>query len=130
MPKTKQSKASEAQPASFSRLALARQKTTANHLRSANTNTAYSGHIKRGREWLAEWVTSLKDATSGPELPSEFKSGVRDTAYYASALDDIPTRSSPDALSLFITYKCLDQNCKMSTADQVRAAFKALWNDS
>jgi hypothetical protein len=46
---------------------------------------------------------------------------------FAQAFDDIPNQHSPEALTLYMTYKAIDQSLKYSTIEQIHAAFKNLW---
>lgn len=46
----------------------------------------------------------------------------------AVAFDGAPNRASPEVLSLYLTFKCLDGTCGISTAESIRAALKAMWD--
>ncbi len=46
---------------------------------------------------------------------------------FLKAFDDTPNKYSPEALELFIASKCVNEGCKISTAESICAAFRKLW---
>jgi hypothetical protein len=130
MARTKSAKAGKpAGPYDLNALAQSRDQTTAQHFRSANTTSTYEGHIKRGREWISSGAPASNDSSgllaggAGPGSGRE----KWEMDVFVRAFDDTPNEHSPEALSLYIHVKCVDQGCKKSTAEQIHAAFKAMW---
>jgi hypothetical protein len=121
-----------ATPISFTQLEESRRNLTATHLRSANTNAVYQGILKRARLWIWEWVndSALRASVSETELGQQLDRW--ESPEFAHGFDPIPNIHSPDALSLYLAFKCAPnfENCGIGTADQTRAAFKALWDEA
>lgn len=102
------------------------------HLKAKNTRKCYTGHVKRGREWLAEHFSandrdSDKAEWSAPDdLAGEDPYGDPE---FAHAFDRTPNQCSDKALALFLTYKGFHQNLGKGTVEGIRAAFKNLWDN-
>ena len=104
------------------------------HLRAPKTTTAYDGHIRRGKAFLAKLVEEARqgattEADSAP-LPAQLEADPDEDIDYsllAVASDNPPNRYSPHALELFMTQKCIEEGCSKSLCDQIHAAFKAYW---
>jgi hypothetical protein len=47
---------------------------------------------------------------------------------FAQAFDNTPNQYSPEALTLYMTYKAIDQDLKYSSIERIHAAFKNLWS--
>jgi hypothetical protein len=105
------------------------------HLKATNTKKCYAGHVKRGREWLAEFFNGTTSPTDLPWLSPEQAPAVgqdgpdpyADPAF-AHAFDSVPNEFSDKALSLFLTYKGFHQDLRRNTVEGIRAAFKDLWD--
>lgn len=129
MARNKTSKESKQQTSTtFSELEQKRKKTTLEHLRAPETSKTYAGHVKRGRAFLAERVKEVRDSSLTKDLPEEYRSDDWQSDEFANALGDVPNHLSPHALAFFITFKTVDQGCKSGTAEQIRAAFKNIWD--
>ncbi|KAF9060435.1 hypothetical protein BDP27DRAFT_1430099 [Rhodocollybia butyracea] len=78
-------------------------------IRSGNTNTAYDGIIKRMRNWLKDFIKGQNQAqTRGEEVD----------------LDGTPVKCTPEALAMFMSWKCFDEEKGKSTAEQIHAGWK------
>jgi hypothetical protein len=128
MGKTKKTKAKQATSVDYPSLVQSRKKTTSEHLRAANTNAAYERHVNCGRKWLSEAVLKWSTPPAASDSPSTNDRPPVEIEQLARGFDLVPNEFSPDALSLYITFKCVEEECKISTADQVRAAYKAMWD--
>lgn len=110
------------------------------HLKAANTRKLYAGHVKRGRQWLSEFLekeNSPKSDTMVDDQPElswmtpECVTG-EDDPYsdpaFARAFDGTPNKFSDKALALFLTYKGFYQNLGRNTVEGIRVAFKDMWD--
>lgn len=105
------------------------KKTTSKHLRSARTMENYDGHVRRARTFLAERVEDARiPIPPDPAIPLGSEEWNSETL--KTALDETPNELSPTALALYITFKSVEQGCKSGTAEQIRAAFKNIWDQS
>ena len=108
----------------------ARKKT---HLKANNTKKCYAGHVKRGREWLAEFFDGGTPPTDLPWLSPEQAPVSRDdldpyaNPAFARAFDRVPNKFSNKVLSLFLTYKGFHQDLGRNTIEGIRAGFKDMW---
>ena len=134
MPRKKAPPAEKPSPASTRKRASPRKaaSTTVDHAKlqelrdagkrkwmlSANTSTAYKGHVDRGRRFLAQLITSKH--ASGNEIPQGLE----------SALDEIPNQHSAYVLELFLTEKCFNQGLTWQTSEGISSAFIKLWDQS
>ncbi|KAF9242145.1 hypothetical protein BU15DRAFT_44465 [Melanogaster broomeanus] len=106
------------------------------HLKANNTRRCYTGHVKRGREWLSDYFSGNdRDADSdeegsatAPNHPHAEEDPYSDPAF-PHAFDSIPNKCSDKALALFLTYKGFHQNLGKGTFEGIRAAFKHLWDN-
>ncbi|KAH0832355.1 hypothetical protein J3R83DRAFT_13378 [Lanmaoa asiatica] len=98
------------------------------HLKARNTKKCYTGHVKRGREWLTGHFPAGSDSKlSVPEdLANE---DIYTDPSFRAAFDQIPNHCSDKALSLFLTFKGFHQNLGKGTVEGIRAAFKHLWDN-
>jgi hypothetical protein len=129
MPKATKSKAKQAVPSDYPSLVQARKKTTSEHLRAANTNAAYQRHIDASRKWIAEARLRWSAPTRAPDSPATtYEVPPQEIQEVTRGFEEVPNQYSPEALAIYITQKCVEEECKISTADQVRAAWKALWD--
>ncbi|KAF9220457.1 hypothetical protein BS17DRAFT_810670 [Gyrodon lividus] len=81
----------------------------ATYLRAKKTRKCYMGHVKRGREWLAEHFHTETDSNeqSAPDVANEQEDDsdpYRDPEF-PNAFSRIPNKTSDKALTLFLTYK-------------------------
>lgn len=90
-----------------------------------NTSAAYSGHLARGRAFLAKLVAKHKENggmdMGGEEIPIDELEKAFDTP--------APNRWSAFALELFLVEKCFNENLGSSTADGIQGAFAGLWDN-
>ena len=98
------------------------------HLKATNTKKCYAGHVKRGREWLAEFFDGSTTPMDLPWLSPEqalvspdSQDPYADPAF-ARAFDSVPNKFSDKALSLFLTYKGFHQDLRRNTVEGIRAA--------
>ena len=101
------------------------------HLKATNTRKCYAGHVKRGREWLAEYFKDEKSSKELPWLTPTHVSSEEDpyaNPAFAYAFGRVPNEFSDGALSLFLTYKGFHQNLGRNSIEGIRAAFKDLWD--
>jgi hypothetical protein len=101
------------------------------HLKATNTRKCYAGHVKRGREWLAEYFKDKRSSKELPWLSPAHVSGEEDpytNPAFAYAFDRVPNEFSDKALSLFLTYKGFHQNLGRNSVEGIRVGFKDLWD--
>ncbi|KAG9310650.1 hypothetical protein JVU11DRAFT_9229 [Chiua virens] len=110
------------------------------HLKAKNTKKCYTGHVKRGRDWLARhWHLSIGNNS---EMDSEQQTCQQlpldnipesddpyDDPCFLRAFDRMPNACSDKALALFLTYKGFHQSLSKGTVEGIRAAFKDLWDN-
>ncbi|KAF8509223.1 hypothetical protein BU17DRAFT_70526 [Hysterangium stoloniferum] len=80
--------------------------------------------------WLKELVETKQSLTIPPganELGCHLGSFYWTPGELEGAFNNIPTQASPWILGLFIAYKCFTQKTKVTTAWQIHAAFKQVW---
>lgn len=104
------------------------------HSSAENTNTAYAGYIKRGREWIARFIPS--DKPTSPSQPEPVNNSNDCPSYvddvnptmdpdFPKAFDESgPNRWTPLAIAMHMSFKCFDENKGKSTGESIRAAFK------
>jgi len=94
------------------------------------------GHVKHGREWLAEFFDGTTPSTDLPWLsPEQAPVGQDDADPYmdlafAHAFDPVPSKYSDRALALFLTYKGFYQGLGRNTVEGIRAGFKDMWEQA
>jgi len=76
----------------------------------------YGGHIRRGKEFLANFSKEEQDAE---ELDEEAQ---MDPLFHV-AFTGPPIRCTPTALSMFLAHKCFTEDYGKSTASAIHAAF-------
>ncbi|KAF9223300.1 hypothetical protein BS17DRAFT_808772 [Gyrodon lividus] len=91
------------------------------------------GHVKQGREWLAEHFHTETDSNeqSAPDVANkqEDDSDPYRDPESPNAFSRIPNKMSDKALTLFLTYKGYHQNRSNGTVEGICAAFKDLWDN-
>ena len=97
------------------------------HLKARNTKKCYTGHVKRGREWLAGHFPANGSTHSIPKDASN--EDIYGDPSFQAAFNHIPNHCSDKALSLFLTFKGFHQNLGKGTVKGIRAAFKDLWDN-
>ncbi|KAF7793056.1 hypothetical protein EIP86_004161 [Pleurotus ostreatoroseus] len=106
------------------------------YMRAPKTTTAYDGHIRRGKAFIAKVVEGARQAAASTEtdsapLPAQLEADPDEDIDYsllAVAFENPPNRYSPHALELFMTQKCIEEGLTKSLCDQIHAAFKAYWS--
>ena len=135
--KTSKSKGSATNLTSLAQLA-ADQATL--HRKAAKTTENYSGHIRRGREFLANFVSEEQNAETawiageGPRMSGDGEdeavhssSLAQEDPEFVGAFDAAPVKCTPVAIKLFLAKKCFEEEHGESTAVAIHAAFKDLY---
>lgn len=87
-----------------------------------NTSKAYLGNMKRGREFLAAEITQRRErGIAICEL------GIS-TDELEKALDNPPNQYSAMVVEMFISQKCLKEDCGHQVAEGIHAAFCRYWD--
>lgn len=140
--RAKTSKTGAAQPNLTSLTQLAEEQATL-HRKAANTTENYSGHVRRGREFLASFVSEEGNAENawrageGPRMSGDGEEegtqgqngqslGQQDPDFI-NAFTGPPTKCTPVAIKLFLARKCFEEEHGESTAVAIHAAFKDLY---
>lgn len=109
-----------------SALQAAAQTIKQGHLKAKRTTTSYQGHVTRGQKFIQNLQTDTEQPSG---LPQELlDSAIDEPDGLKTALDGIPTKHSPDALSCYLVFKSSHEKRGESTADGIHAAFKDFWN--
>jgi len=114
-------------------LAALEARTKEENLLSKNTTKAYHGYVTAGRQWLGELCSISSTELPSGCPPSDESGNAPDTHLppdFVSAFNPTPNVHSPEALALYITFKCVDGNRGKSTAEGIHAAFKNMWEAS
>jgi hypothetical protein len=124
------------QEVSMSNVHKIKENSKQKHLRAAQTRQNYTGHVRRGREWMTSHFAEAVEDTFDDTTKSRFSSGqadAEDSIYnepdFKQALDGTPTKYSDKALALLISYKCFYENLGLSTCDGIYSAFKRYWEE-
>ena len=100
------------------------------HLKANNTKKCHAGHVKRGREWLAEFFDGGTPPTDllwlSPEQAPVSQDDLDPYANptFACAFDRVPNEFSNKALLLFLTYKGFHQDLGRNMIEGIQAGFK------
>lgn len=109
-------------------------------LHAESTTEKYDGYIKNAKEWLQSFFVEEDEAESkwkagsGQGLSGEGEEEIdgmesmRDDPEFCNAFDGPPVKGTPQAIAMFLAWKCFDQNNKKSTADGIHAAFIAVYD--
>ncbi|KAF8513430.1 hypothetical protein BU17DRAFT_95413 [Hysterangium stoloniferum] len=112
-------------------IAKTKQASKRKHGLAAKTTQDYDGHVRQGKEWLAEVAKELRD-NEGLEHPRGCPEGLGDVKWTSfdliHAFDETPNRASPWALATFISFKCFTNSCGQSTAEGIHAGFQKYWD--
>lgn len=127
-----QSSATSTTTTSLKNISELKDSSKAAHLRAKKTRRCYAGHVKRGRQWLAEHFCTEANSNkqSAPDTIEEKEDDPYSDPEFRNAFDCIPNKTSDKALALFLTYKGFHQNLSQGTVEGIRAAFKDLWDNS
>ncbi|KAF7980054.1 hypothetical protein HWV62_39826 [Athelia sp. TMB] len=112
---------------------------TALHVRSSNTRKAYEGYFTRAQAFLASFFTEEAEAEvkwkggsrkgiSGDGEGEIEGETLRDDEEFRDAFTGVPTKSTPQAITMFLAYKCFEENSGRSTAEGIHAAFIAKYD--
>ena len=95
---------------------------TTQHLHAESTTKKYLTYVKQAQKW---WEYTCTTPTV-PLVPSLSESTPEDYDPFKDpdALNALHkwTQASPYAISLFITHKCIIEDCKATTAESIKAA--------
>ena len=90
------------------------------HGKSKNTTDNYDGNVRRGKEFIAAFVTETFEGTE--EIDGDGCSESMDPNLH-QAFAGPPIECTPTALAMFIAQKCFTEECGKSTASAIHAAF-------
>ncbi|KAH9475673.1 hypothetical protein JR316_0011232 [Psilocybe cubensis] len=109
------------------------------HGKAAATTENYFGHIRRGRQFLENFVLEESRAegewcgndNAAQNLSTEGEESIQSLnstefcmpAQFREAFDSFPIECTPLAISMFIAFKCYTHNRGKSTASAIHAAF-------
>ncbi|KAJ3845839.1 hypothetical protein EV368DRAFT_90008 [Lentinula lateritia] len=99
--------------------------TTA-HIRADNTTEQYSQVIQRVRKWLEEFL-KVEESAEGCLEDEDEDVPVRNehmASEFHGCLDGKPNQFTPEAIAMYISWKCYEEGRKLSTGESVHAAFK------
>ncbi|KAI4526175.1 hypothetical protein K525DRAFT_189781 [Schizophyllum commune Loenen D] len=118
--RTKKSGADGTTASSIAELRRARDKGVEQYGKAKNTQTNYKGYIRRCKGFLAQVVANRRQLQVKDDM---------DTDVLELALDKPPNKHSAEALEMFITQKCLAEDCTRSTSEGAQAAWKRYWDE-
>jgi hypothetical protein len=122
---------------SLSKLTKLAASKTKQFLHSENTTGKYDGYVKRGKEFLASFVedegntearrkaSHVQGLSADGEEEIEGDNMLQSDPEFCHALDGCPVKSTPQAIAMFLAWKCFEQDNGKSTADGIHAAFVA-----
>ncbi|KZP03242.1 hypothetical protein FIBSPDRAFT_1019175 [Athelia psychrophila] len=104
------------------------------HIKSGKTRNAYNRYITRAKSWLGVFFLEEGEAErkwkegSGKGLSGDGEGDIDNTTLledeeFRDAFDGVPSKSTPQAISMFLTFKCFEENKGRSTAEGIHAAF-------
>ena len=109
------------------------------YLHSNNTTEKYNGYVARGKEWLASFSEEEQEAESkwksaslqglSSEGEDEIAENKMEDPEFSHAFDGPPGKCTPQAITMFLAWKCFSQDNGQSTADGIHAAFLAEYNE-
>jgi hypothetical protein len=98
------------------------------HGKAKNTTDNYDGNVRRGKEFIAAFVTETFEGTE--EIDGDGCNSNDDGEGSESmdpnlhlAFDGPPIECTPTALAMFLAQKCFTEDCGKSTASAIHAAF-------
>jgi hypothetical protein len=108
------------------------------YLHSDNTTGKYDGYIARAKEWLAAFSKEEHEAESkwkaapgqglSAEGEEEFEGSEMEDPEFCHAFEGPPVQGTPQAIAMFLAWKCFSQDNGQGTADGIHAAFLAEYN--
>jgi hypothetical protein len=117
----------KAATASASALQEQREEARQTLLKAKATRSQYTGHLERGRRFLADVVEQKKTAQA--EGTHSQADGESDIDAYGHVFDIIPNKYSVSALELFLVQKGLTEGRSLSTTWGIFSAFKDMWKN-
>jgi hypothetical protein len=90
------------------------------HGKSKNTTDNYDGNVRRGKEFIAAFV-SAEALEESEEMDSDGEGSMDPNLHQAFA--GPPIECTPTALAMFIAQKCFTEECGQSTSASIHAAF-------
>ena len=93
------------------------------YCKSDRTRKAYTGHVARGKEFLARLVAERRAKDEGVAVD-----GIN-TDLLEKAFDNPPNNYSVEALEMFLSWKCFTDGKGHSTAEAIQAAFADYWDN-
>ena len=99
------------------------QGVVSKNFRAPRTKEAYNFYISKAREFIKHLA---KEGVTPPGVP--VLEPDPQLALLASSLDGPANAQSPEAVRLFMAFKCVEQGCGISTADGINAGLKAMWD--
>jgi hypothetical protein len=100
------------------------------HGKSKNTTDNYDGNVRRGKEFIAEFVkaqgTLELEGTEDGDADLDGEDSMDPNLHLAFA--GPPIACTPTALAMFIAQKCFTEDCGKSTASAIHAAFLRYYN--
>jgi hypothetical protein len=103
------------------------------HGNSDKTTKSYDGHLRRAREWVAEYAKEqerleMSWRTNHPDQDEEGESFSDLSPEFATCLDGAPVKCTPEGIVAFMHNKCFGNGRGKSTASQIHAAFLRYYN--
>ncbi|KAL1746855.1 hypothetical protein HDZ31DRAFT_33269 [Schizophyllum fasciatum] len=118
--RTKKSGTDGTSASSIAELRRVRDKGAEQYGKAKNTQTNYKGYIRRCKGFLAQVVANRRQLQVKDDM---------DTDVLELSLDKPPNKHSAEALEMFITQKCLAEDCTRSTSEGAQAAWKRYWDE-
>lgn len=94
------------------------------NIRSDNTNNNYRSTIERTRKWVREFVASQGQSKGREDDDDESHEDVEMDPEFPTCLDNKPRKCTPEAITMFMAWKCFDEQKGKATAVQIHAAWK------
>lgn len=120
------------------------QEAANTHFRATNTSKAYQGHIKRAKAFTLKQINEEQQEITekkGSELWLDDDDDSGEAKFYEVSSDEWnfdklkvawenpPNKYSSRALKMFLIYKCVVQGFGYGTAEQIRSAGIAHWDN-
>ena len=97
------------------------------HRKARTTQKVYHNYVLQGRAFL-EGLAQGHQVPAGVPPEAAVSSDADQDPLLTAAFDAAPNCRSPEALVLFLIFKCDTNNLSMSTADGIYSAFKDYWD--
>ncbi|KAJ3856399.1 hypothetical protein EV368DRAFT_32460 [Lentinula lateritia] len=113
---------------------------TTTNIRAVNTVKKYAEVVRRGRTWLEEFLYEEEKAKGccedgkeddnreedddDEEIGDNCKANPEMATDLQGCLNGKPNQDTPEAIALFMSWKCYNEGRKAATANQIHAAFK------